>query len=100
MTCEDQVFVANVVVINLMWKMVIMNVISWPTGIVMKFNVITKICKYKRFHERHHFIPMAMEVNSTLECDIDHFIKECALFFHDKWWKGHLSLFFCIQFFK
>jgi hypothetical protein len=41
-----------------------------------------------------------MEVHSTPERDMDHFIKECARFFHDKQSRGHLSLSFCIQFFK
>jgi hypothetical protein len=43
---------------------------------------------------------MAMEVHGTLGCDMDHFIKECGRFFHDRWLGGHLSLSFCIQFFK
>jgi hypothetical protein len=41
-----------------------------------------------------------MEVHDTLGCDMDHFIRECAYLFHDKQLKGHLSLSFCIQFFK
>jgi hypothetical protein len=43
---------------------------------------------------------MAMEVHGTPERDMDRFIKECAHLFHDRRSKGHLSLFFCIQFFK
>jgi hypothetical protein len=31
---------------------------------------------------------------------MDHFIKECDRFFHNRQSKGHLSLFFCIQIFK
>jgi hypothetical protein len=31
---------------------------------------------------------------------MDHFIRECAHLFHDRWSRGHLALFFCIQFFK
>jgi hypothetical protein len=31
---------------------------------------------------------------------MDHFIKECAHLFHDRQAGGHLSLYFCIQFFK
>ncbi len=41
-----------------------------------------------------------MEVHGTPERDMDRFIKECAHLFHDRRSKGHLSLFFCIQFFK
>jgi hypothetical protein len=43
---------------------------------------------------------MAMEVHDTPKHDINHFIRECAHFFHDKWSWGHLSLSFYIQFFK
>jgi hypothetical protein len=43
---------------------------------------------------------MAMEVHATLGCDMDHFIRECVRLFHDRWSRGHLSLSFCIQFFK
>jgi hypothetical protein len=43
---------------------------------------------------------MAMEVHGTPEHDMDCFIKECAHLLHDRWLGGHLSLFFCIQFFK
>ncbi len=66
----------------------------------MKFNAIAKICKYKRFNEGHHFISMAMEVHDALKCDMDLFIKECACFFYDRQVGGHLSLSFCIQFFR
>jgi hypothetical protein len=38
----------------------------------------------KRFHEGYHFISMVMEVHNALECDMDHFIKECVCFFHDR----------------
>jgi len=50
----------------------------------VKFNVIAKIHKYKGIHERHHFILMAMEVHGAPECDMDHFIRECARLFHDR----------------
>jgi hypothetical protein len=43
---------------------------------------------------------MAMEVHNTTECDIDHFIRDCAHLFHDRWLGDHLSLSFCIQFFR
>jgi hypothetical protein len=60
------------------WEMVVMSVISQPIGVVAKLNTITKICKYKRIHEKHHFILMAMKVHDPPKCDMDHFIKECA----------------------
>jgi hypothetical protein len=40
---EDQVFVGNVVVTNLTWEMVAMNVISQLVGASTKFNTIVKI---------------------------------------------------------
>ncbi len=76
------------------------NVISRPVGVAMQLNVITNIHKYRGFHEGHHFIPMAMEVHDAFEHDMDRFIKDCAHFFHDKQSRGHLSLYFYIQFFK
>jgi len=39
-------------------------------------------------------------MHDTPRCDMDHFIKECARLFHNNWSRGHLSLFFCIQFFN
>jgi len=72
---EDQIFVVDVVVTNLTWKTVVMSAISWPIGIVMKLSTITKIHKYKLFHEEHIFISMAMEVHDTPGCDMDHFIR-------------------------
>jgi len=42
---------------------------------------------------------MAMEVHGTPMHDMDRFIRECACLFHDRQLKGHLSLYFCIQFF-
>ncbi len=88
------------VITNPTSEIVASNVISQLTGTTVKFNVIVKICKYRRFHEGHHFILMAMEVHNAPKHDMDHFIRECACLFHDKQSKGHLSLFFCIQFFK
>jgi hypothetical protein len=41
-----------------------------------------------------------MEVHGVPGRDMDHFIKECACFFHDRQSGGHLSLSFCIQFFR
>ncbi len=66
----------------------------------MELNTIAKIYKYKRFDEGHHFILMAMQVHGALGCDMDYFIRESGRLFHDRWLGGHLSLFFCIQFFK
>jgi hypothetical protein len=100
MTWKDQVFIVDVVVIDLMQETMALSVINWPTSAVAKFNAIVKIHKYKTFYEWHHFILMAMKVHDTLVRDMDHFVKECAQFFHDRWLGVHLSLSFCIQFFK
>ncbi len=43
---------------------------------------------------------MAMEVHNTPRHDMDRFIKGCVRLFHDRQLGGHLSLFFCIQFFR
>jgi hypothetical protein len=45
---------------------------------------LLKFVNIKRFHDGHHFILMAMEVHRALGHDMDHFIKECAHFFHDR----------------
>jgi antirestriction protein len=100
MTRENQVFVADVVVINSMQEMVASNVINWPIGAIVELSAIDKIRKYRGFHEGHHFISMAMEVHDTPKCDIDHFIREYAYLFHDRQLGGHLSLSFYIQFFR
>jgi hypothetical protein len=81
---KDQVFIADVVVTNLMWEMVASNVISRPIGATMKLNAIVNIHKYNGFHEGHHFISMAMEVHNAPGCDMDNFIRECVHLFHDK----------------
>ncbi len=60
MTQEDQVFIINVVVIHPTQEK---NAISQLTNVVAKLNAIIKIRKCKGFHERHHFIPMAMDVH-------------------------------------
>jgi tRNA U38,U39,U40 pseudouridine synthase TruA len=65
MTQKDQVLVANVVVTNLTQEIVVSKVISWPASAAAKRNAIAKIYKYKRLHEEHHFILMAMEVHSA-----------------------------------
>ncbi len=77
-----------------------LSVISQLIGVAVELNTIAKIWKYRRFHEGHHFILMAMEMHNTLKHDMDCFIRECVRFFHDKQFEDHLSLFFCIQFFR
>jgi hypothetical protein len=100
MTWEDQVFVFDVVVIDLMQETMVLNVISRLANAIVKLNVIAKIHKYRGHHEGYHFIPMAMEVHGEPRCDINHFIRECARLIHNRWSKGHLSLSFYIQFFR
>jgi hypothetical protein len=87
-------------VANPTWETTTLNVISQPTSVTTKLNIIINIRKYKGLHEKHHFIQMAMKVHVALEQDMDHFIKECICFFHDRKSSSHLSLSFCIQFFK
>jgi hypothetical protein len=84
MTQKDQVFVANVMVINPTQEIVVLNVISQPTCAIVKLGTIIKIRKYKGFHEGHHFIPRAMEVHGAFRHNIDHFIKECVHLFHNR----------------
>jgi hypothetical protein len=96
---KDQVFITNMVVTDPTREMMISNVINWSTSAATKLSAIATIHKYKRFHEGHHFILMAMEVHNALGCDMDCFIKECARLFHDRQLRGHLSLSFCIEFF-
>jgi hypothetical protein len=43
---------------------------------------------------------MAMKVQKTPRRDMDHCIKECACLFHSRRLGSHLSLSFCIQFFR
>jgi hypothetical protein len=96
---KDQIFIIDVMVINLTWAMVVLSVISWPIGVVTELNAIAKICKYRGFYEGHHFIMMAMEVHGTPRCDMDCFIIECVCLFHDRRLGIYLSLFFfCNQF--
>jgi hypothetical protein len=40
---------------------------------------------------------MVVEVHDAPMHDMDCSIRECAHLFHDRWSRGHLSLFFCIQ---
>jgi hypothetical protein len=72
------------------------SVISQLISAITKLNAIVEICKYKEFHEGHHFISMALEVHGVFERDMDCFIKECAHLFYDRRLGGHLSLSFCI----
>jgi hypothetical protein len=83
-----------VVIIDPTREMMVSSVISQLTSVVVELGAIIKIRKYKRLHERHHFILMAMEVHDALGCDMDYFIKECTYLFHDRQLKSHLSLFF------
>jgi hypothetical protein len=66
----------------------------------VELNAIVEIHKYIRFQESRHLISMAMEVHGAPGCDMDCFIRECALLFHDRRSRDHLSLSFCIQFFR
>jgi hypothetical protein len=61
-----------------------MNVISRPIGATTEFSTIVKVRMYRKFHERHDFISIVMEVHNTYGCDTNHFIKECACFFHGR----------------
>ncbi len=75
MTQEDQIFIADVVVTNLTWETMASSVIIQPTSVVAKLSAIFKIHKYRKFHEGHHFIPMAMKVHNTPEHDMDPIIR-------------------------
>jgi hypothetical protein len=99
-TWKDQIFFVDVLVIDLPWETVILSVTNWSIGVVTKLNTIAKIDKYRRLHEGHHFILMAMEVHDAPKCDMNWVIREHARLFHDRQSKGHLCLYFCIQFFK
>jgi hypothetical protein len=77
-----------------------LSVISRSIGVNAKLNTIIKIHKYRRLHEGHHFIPMAIEVHNALGCNMDRFIKECAWLFYNRQSKNYLSLSFSIQFFR
>jgi hypothetical protein len=100
MTRKDQVFVANVIVIDSTQETLASSVISPPVGAIVEFSTIAKIHKYRRLQKGLHFIPMAMEVHGAPEHDMDCFIREFVHLFHNRQSKGHLYLSFCIQFFK
>jgi hypothetical protein len=76
---KDQIFIVDVVVIDLTWETMASSVISRPTHAIVELSAIVKIHKYRG----HHFIPMPMEVHGTPWWDMDHFIRECACLFHD-----------------
>jgi hypothetical protein len=84
MTCEDCVYVANVVIIDSTQNTMTMSVISQLASVAMELITIVKICKYRRLHEGHHFILMAMEVHGAFEHDMDCLIKECVRIFHNR----------------
>ncbi len=71
-------------VIDSIMETIATSIINQPIGAPTKLNAITKIRKYRRLHDGHHFISMAMEAHGTPKCDMDHFIKECARFFHNR----------------
>jgi len=68
------------VIIDSTWESVALSVISQLTSVIVKFNAIAKICKYRMFHEGHHFISMAMDVHDAPEHDMDHFIRNVLVF--------------------
>ncbi len=73
MTRKDQVFIVDVVVIDPTRDTMASSLISQLIGAIAELNNIIKIRKYRGFHERHHFISMAMEVHDTPKCDMDRF---------------------------
>jgi hypothetical protein len=95
---EDQVFIANAVVIDSTWEMMVTSVISRLIGAIVKPSAIVKIRKYRGLCEGPHFISMTMEVHNAFRHDMDRFIKGCAHFFHNRWLRGHLFVSFCIHF--
>jgi hypothetical protein len=97
MTREDQVFIFNVMVINLTWKTMSTNVNNQPVGVTTEHSTIVKIRKYGGLHKGHHFIPMGMEMHDVFRCDMDRFIKKCACLFHDRQSRDN---FFAFNFFK
>jgi hypothetical protein len=66
MTCEYQTFVANVMVINLTWETMAMDVINQLACAIAKLNAIVEIRKYRRFHDKHQFNLMEMEVQLNI----------------------------------
>jgi hypothetical protein len=66
MTQKDQVFIADVVIIDPTREIVASNVISWPTCATVELNTIVKMYKYKGLHEGHHFIQMVIVTDVTV----------------------------------
>ncbi len=95
---KDKVFIADVVVIDPMQETMASSAITRPIGATMELNVIIKIHKYKGFREGHHFISMAMDMHDTFEHDMDHFIRDCARFFHDRQLEVIYPYFFTFNF--
>jgi hypothetical protein len=96
MTHEDQVFIVDVVVVDPTHDTLAITIISRPTNVGTKLNIIVKISEHRRFHEKRHFIPIAMEVHCAPECDMDCFTRECAHLFHNRQSRDHLVLSICI----
>ncbi len=67
-------------VTDVTWEIMVTNVINQPLGAVVKVSAIVKICKYRRFDEGHHFIPMAMEVHNAFGHDMTCFIRKYVHF--------------------
>ncbi len=84
MTRKDQVFVANVIVIDSAQETLASSVISPPVGAIVELSAIAKIHKYRRLQKGLHFISMAMEVHGTPKHDMDCFIREFVHLFHDR----------------
>ncbi len=88
------------VVTDLIQEIMASSVTTRPTCVAIKLSTIIKIHKYKRLHEGHHFISMAMEMHSAPGRDMDCFIKECACLFQNKRLRCHLSLSFLHSIFQ
>ncbi len=93
------------VVIDPMWEMVAFSVISQPVGVVAELSAIAKIHKYKGFMKGTILFqwPWRCTTHGGAQApkhDMFCFIRECACLFHNRQSRGHLSLFFCIQFFR
>jgi hypothetical protein len=88
--------IVNVVVTDSMRETMALNIIIQLVGAVVKLSAIAKIRKYRGHHEGLE----AMEVHGAPGHEMDCFIWECVYLFHNRQSGGHLSLYFCIQFFK
>lgn len=72
------------IITNSTRKTMATGLINQLIGVVAKFNAIVKIRKYRGIHERHHFIPMDMQVHGAFKRDIDNFIREFVCLFHSR----------------